>query len=399
MCFNSRSPSGERLTINVDGFVKIGFNSRSPSGERPRRAADLRMQCRFQLTLPERGATGIVGWFTAKRQFQLTLPERGATCTFRFWDHISGFNSRSPSGERRDGSAVGASPQRVSTHAPRAGSDLISNSFSLFLFGFNSRSPSGERRANKESYLITVCFNSRSPSGERLTTRDASSASNPFQLTLPERGATERPEPCGIIRIVSTHAPRAGSDKRWFQRLLVALAVSTHAPRAGSDATLGRSDTTNQSFNSRSPSGERRPAYGAQGGMGRFQLTLPERGATEFPVCTLSPQRFNSRSPSGERQRKQINRTTAPGFNSRSPSGERLPTAPRCSLLFVSTHAPRAGSDIDANSLRLGSSVSTHAPRAGSDFFARHISAKRDGVSTHAPRAGSDERSRWTYRN
>ena len=146
MCFNSRSPSGERLTINVDGFVKIGFNSRSPSGERPRRAADLRMQCRFQLTLPERGATGIVGWFTAKRQFQLTLPERGATCTFRFWDHISGFNSRSPSGERRDGSAVGASPQRVSTHAPRAGSDLISNSFSLFLFGFNSRSPSGERR-------------------------------------------------------------------------------------------------------------------------------------------------------------------------------------------------------------------------------------------------------------
>ena len=78
--FNSRSPSGERLTAGLTYRRARRFNSRSPSGERRK------------LPTPSHDGTG----------FQLTLPERGAT-------------------------AEGSLPLRaraVSTHAPRAGSDL-----------------------------------------------------------------------------------------------------------------------------------------------------------------------------------------------------------------------------------------------------------------------------------
>ena len=55
----------------------------------------------FQLTLPERGATCPAASYGAALQFQLTLPERGATHGIELVCIDHGFNSRSPSGERR----------------------------------------------------------------------------------------------------------------------------------------------------------------------------------------------------------------------------------------------------------------------------------------------------------
>ncbi len=107
------------------------------------------------------------------------------------------------------------------------------------------------------------------------------------------------------------------------------------------------------SFNSRSPSGERRRASEASEPTKEFQLTLPERGATR---CFLDGSKFDSgfqltlpergathqaiifvdkgkfqltlpergatdACPCASRQRS---------FNSRSPSGERPPPSPAC---------------------------------------------------------------------
>ncbi len=122
-------------------------------------------------------------------------------------------------------------------------------------------------------------FNSRSPSGERQGRIHALRDVLRFQLTLPERGATDinvmmargtnvsthapraGSDPVGVARLchrcVSTHAPRAGSDHRRSGQHLPTHSVSTHAPRAGSDHRHPRILRLQGRFNSRSPSGER----------------------------------------------------------------------------------------------------------------------------------------------
>ena len=57
--------------------------------------------------------------------------------------------------------------------------------------------------------------------------------------------------------VISTHAPRAGSDEG-VERDARRSRISTHAPRAGSDELAGVDVT----------------------GAGKFQPTLPVRGAT-----------------------------------------------------------------------------------------------------------------------
>ena len=124
--------------------------------------------------------------------------------------------------------------------------------------GFNSRSPSGERRRQTtKAHPTQRSFNSRSPSGERLGSSPQRFLKLLFQLTLPERGATRIYSPADDKQGDSTHAPRAGSDTRksplptskasfntrspcgerrpfapWYDTIRF---VSTHAPRAGSD--------------------------------------------------------------------------------------------------------------------------------------------------------------------
>ena len=147
--------------------------------------------------------------------------------------------------------------------------------------GFNPRSPCGERRALRAPFRATTRFNPRSPCGERPGNRQIVSAADVFQPTLPLRGAThsegeqvpahrgfnprspcgERPlaeystitnplgfnprSPCGERQVyanvenlpldVSTHAPLAGSDGDHGRQFFLG-AVSTHAPLAGSDS-------------------------------------------------------------------------------------------------------------------------------------------------------------------
>ena len=169
------------------------FNPRSPCGERPSRAG--------------RGSRPV--------QFQSTLPVRGATRQQLLHDM----------------------PQRISIHAPRAGSDMPARSAPL-----------------SSSY-----FNPRSPCGERLDVLDYYPLVDAFQSTLPVRGATpnfgrcERRRdyfnprsPCGERRKIH------GFDQRRHKE------ISIHAPRAGSDRRWGRNNLRGY----------------------QFQSTLPVRGAT-----------------------------------------------------------------------------------------------------------------------
>ena len=191
----------------------------------------------------------------------------------------------------------------ISIHAPRAGSDVKPFLSSPAIAYFNPRSPCGERLGGFRDKI------------------------NDF--------------------VISIHAPRAGSDNFFtarssaivqFQSTLpvrgatmyhflaaFAVLISIHAPRAGSDQM---SIITSK-------------------WCWRFQSTLPVRGAT---LPRLYGGRrdfyFNPRSPCGERP-SQLSGVT--------------------SLVMISIHAPRAGSDGWSCTVDAEIYISIHAPRAGSD--------------------------------
>ena len=123
--------------------------------------------------------------------FQSTLPVGGATTNRYICDNIYvHFNPRSPWGERLASPPSIYNPFIISIHAPRGGSDFLSQVSSVFTLS--------------------------------------------FQSTLPVGGATAWLFRRSVIWKISIHAPRGGSDSPptlsdgWIR-------ISIHAPRGGSD--------------------------------------------------------------------------------------------------------------------------------------------------------------------
>ena len=124
----------------------------------------------------------------------------------------------------------------------------------------------------------------------------------------------------------------------------------------------------------------------------RFQSTLPVRGATD------------AGDPDG----------IAGKFQSTLPvRGATFILKFNCKDIWISIHAPRAGSDQEGgyssrrlrqfqstlpvrgattniSTLQYTVNISIHAPRAGSDILVSHELRNGDDISIHAPRAGSD---------
>ena len=193
-----------------------------------------------------------------------------------------------------------------------------------------------------------------------------------FQPTLPARGATRLFVLCPCVDcLISTHAPRTGSDGKrvrqtgdclsQFQPTLPARgatarhgfqlprtlafqptlpargatrhrirhrgrpAISTHAPRTGSDE-------------------QKRAAQKAR----YISTHAPRTGSDMHRACrNLSMTNFNPRSPHGERPITSSSANRPRNFNPRSPHGERRPGGcRRVPQQEISTHAPRTGSDV-----------------------------------------------------
>ena len=124
----------------------------------------------------------------------------------------------------------------------------------------------------------------------------------PFQSTLPARGATVSP----FLRLMGLFHfnPRSPHGERLnaFKPSGFSENISIHAPRTGSDHPLAVLFVSYRYFNPRSPHGERLSRGRLRVLVRAFQSTLPARGATQ----TSTPrnhfkQYFNPRSPHGER--------------------------------------------------------------------------------------------------
>ena len=352
--------------------------------------------------------------------------------------------------------------RRISTHAPRTGSDPTTKLPIPRLYDFNPRSPHGERlmrsliSADLRKFQPTLPargatrgrrgipprprhFNPRSPHGERRRADSYIICTIKFQPTLPARGATVRVALFAPLVRISTHAPRTGSDHPRDATHLHQHHISTHAPRTGSDTAQHPDSPAEGTFQPTLPA---RGATGEAAARNRaacaisthaprtgsdtqsapkisprcpFQPTLPARGATSLPpsesaqcvsISTHAPRTgsdvsfpgvmpfliyFNPRSPHGERRCGAAHRRVPQNFNPRSPHGERRLPAPLAALgRAISTHAPRTGSDDGGEVFRTGDDgfQPTLPARGATDGLSPGTGGHH--ISTHAPRTGSD---------
>ena len=166
-----------------------------------------------------------------------------------------------------------------------------------------------------------------------------------FQPTLPARGAT--PNVLKSRRMPKNFNPRSrtGSDLR-PSRASRRFVISTHAPRTGSDADGQQINTVNSSFQPTLPARGATRTLSNHARKSAFQPTLPARGATRAKVIVLQNPAIS---------------THAPRTGSDNTRFHAL------AHVHISTHAPRTGSDGAEVVVLQCPAISTHAPRTGSD--------------------------------
>ena len=146
-----------------------------------------------------------------------------------------------------------------------------------------------------------------------------------FQSTLPVRGATQG----GDGRVgnpgISIHAPREGSDDDTKEYGVPVFGISIHAPREGSDCPLSNKPVLLILISIHAPrEGSDEKIHAEAAGTGRFQSTLPVRGATGDNYTRCQASTFQSTLP--------VRGATRPAHPGPGPR-------------TISIHAPREGSD------------------------------------------------------
>ena len=229
----------------------------------------------------------------------------------------------------------------ISIHAPREGSDLNVDLFSVKRHGISIHAPREGSDWSRSSVRPAMRdFYPRSPRGERLCGGVVHNVDNSFLSTLPARGATftwskfikfcreflstlpARGATCvfllgALICEISIHAPREGSDEL-RKRSPSLYRISIHAPREGSDV-------------------RRQSLLPQDRG---FLSTLPARGATKDAAADELAISISIHAPrEGSDGAKVAKQTEKQNFYPRSPRGERPNITEKrlCGQIFLST--------------------------------------------------------------
>ena len=191
------------------------------------------------------------------------------------------FNPRSPHGERHRDCKRMRGVRDISIHAPRTGSDAVSDG--------DSASPDGISIHAPRTGSDVVNLNDR------------------------------------ISRAISIHAPRTGSDVMADFHSFDSRTFQSTLPARGATETWRYAHTRRKYFNPRSPHGERRLRQYRAENRQRISIHAPRTGSdARMPLIWRLRRNFNPRSPHGERPGRGLARLAG---------------------LKISIHAPRTGSD------------------------------------------------------
>ena len=197
-------------------------------------------RCKFQSTLPVRGATYTPPPHEPQHNISIHAPRAGSDSFIgsKSPDTDDNFNPRSPCGERQDIWFVGDYSDKFQSTLPVRGATRTIRTKTMPIRNFNPRSPCGERRVIKATNLYITDFNPRSPCGERR--REYS--------------------PRFYYITISIHAPRAGSDSNIAQISDDRAAILRHGFQTISPPTAEKSLSANKKlflmpFSAREPPG------------------------------------------------------------------------------------------------------------------------------------------------
>ena len=164
-----------------------------------------------------------------------------------------------------------------------------------------------------------------------------------------------------------------GSDG-WLIGVAVVRYISIHAPRVGSDINGSVRLVGSPNFNPRSPCGERPAVYWCCYPVcARFQSTLPVWGATTTLRTEESPALFQS---------------TLPVWGATGQTSQKRQSCQ------ISIHAPRVGSDDKLGHRFVKDFISIHAPRVGSDAPKPHSTSELRHFNPRSPCGERRTRSR-----
>ena len=137
--------------------------------------------------------------------------------------------------------------------------------------------------------------------GRDISTPTFSSIFAIFQSTRPVRGATVAQIRLEAIDHISIHAPRAGRDRRGTAGRCIYPYFNPRAP-CGARRMRDRTPTRALEFQSTRPVRGATPDDGAELRYNQFQSTRPVRGATPIRIRRAKPWTyFNPRAPCGAR--------------------------------------------------------------------------------------------------
>ncbi len=140
------------------------------------------------------------------------------------------FNPRPPCGGRPDHPSPRAG-RSISIHAPRVGGDVMIRTLINGRELFQSTPP---------VWGATLCLSLIRPQLHQ------------FQSTPPVWGATYAGNKCGVIVLISIHAPRVGGDRHLLHDK-VHHGISIHAPRVGGDISSSYRTSSTPIFQSTPP--------------------------------------------------------------------------------------------------------------------------------------------------
>ena len=231
------------------------FNPRSPHGERLSFAARIVSISKFQPTLPARGATDAVTVIlSVDADFNPRSPHGERQRCWRCSAQALAFQPTLPArGATKKPAAAKKSAKQISTHAPRTGSDI---------------SPASRRS--------DLCA---------------------FQPTPPARGATSW-QTCRRGRLRNFNPRPPHGERRFLGALHRGVEmISTHAPRTGSDRCPSTSPPERCNFNPRPPHGERPKSSCDASFCSAISTHAPARGATGQNDRAAQHQQISTHAP------------------------------------------------------------------------------------------------------
>ena len=258
----------------------------------------------------------------------------------------------------------------ISIHAPRMGSDAAGLGFAQTLWKFLSTPPAwGATRLVWGLLRHSGNFYPRPPHGERPLKAAYPTGQADFYPRPPHGERREGLSINNNIKGISIHAPRMGSDAIWSSLRATAKRFLSTPPAWG--ATLYPSfmaSRTSPNFYPRPPHGERRTVRATELWILHFYPRPPHGERLVQRPLTVAHVNFYPRPPHGERHSADAIQHGAKQFLSTPPAWGATPrTAQAKQRKTISIHAPRMGSDQDANHVLAIRNISIHAPRMGSD--------------------------------